>query len=75
VIKLVIELERVLGELVTLAHGDDTRRMPALKLDQTQPQPDLNGTGPVVPGVSRGQHLDSQDDIDALLASVAGQSG
>jgi len=74
VIKLVIELERVLGELVALAHGDDTRRMPALKLEQTQPQPDLNGTGPHVPGVSRGQVVDSQDDIDALLASVAGGS-
>ncbi|HET7810438.1 MAG TPA: protein phosphatase CheZ [Steroidobacteraceae bacterium] len=71
VITLVIELERVLGELVSLAHGEDTRRMPALRLEQTQPQPELNGTGPHVPGVSRGQHLDSQDDIDALLASVA----
>src|SRR4029078_10894091 len=67
VIKLVIELERVLGELVTLAHGKDTRRMPALKLDQTQPQPDLNGTGPHVPGVSRGQVVDSQDAIDAMV--------
>ena len=30
VIALVGELETVLGELVALANGDDTRRMPAL---------------------------------------------
>ena len=73
VITLVVELERVLTQLVALASGDDTRRMPVLKLEQTQPQPDhLAGTGPQVPGVSRGEMVDSQDDIDALLASVAG---
>jgi chemotaxis protein CheZ len=73
VITLVIELERVLGQLVALASGEDTRRMPALKLEQTRPQPDhLSGTGPQVPGVSQGQVVESQDDIDALLASVAG---
>lgn len=76
VITLVIELERVLGQLVALASGEDTRRMPALKLEQTRPQPDqLAGTGPQVPGVSQGQVVDSQDDIDALLASVAGGPG
>ena len=73
VITLVIELERVLGQLVALASGEDTRRMPALKLEQTRPQPDhLTASGPQVPGVSQGQVVDSQDDIDALLASVAG---
>jgi len=75
VITLVIELERVLGQLVILASGDDTRRMPALKIDPSQlaAQTDPGGGhGPQVPGVTRGQVVDSQDDIDALLASVAG---
>lgn len=74
VIRLVTELEQVLGQLVSLANGEDTRRMPALKLDQTQPQPDLEGSagaGPHVPGVGATQYVDDQGDIDALIASVA----
>jgi DNA-binding response OmpR family regulator len=39
VIALVMELERVLGKLVSLANGEETRRMPVLKLDATQPMP------------------------------------
>src|SRR4051812_7669744 len=73
VIRLVVELETVLGELVAVANGEETRRMPALKLDQTQPMPasdDTRGSGPQVPGVGGpSQFVSAQDDIDALLAS------
>jgi chemotaxis protein CheZ len=72
VITLVIELESVLGQLVALANGEDTRRMPVLRLDTTQPMPEaLMATGPQVPGISRGIVVEDQADIDALLASVA----
>jgi len=72
VITLVIELESVLGQLVALANGEDTRRMPVLRLDTTQPMPEaLMVTGPQVPGISRGIVVEDQADIDALLASVA----
>jgi chemotaxis protein CheZ len=71
VISLVGELEGVLGQLVSLANGEDTRRMPALKLPVA-----ADGTrglgGPQVPGVVNGDALGDQDDIDALIASVAG---
>jgi chemotaxis protein CheZ len=73
VIKLVIELETVLGELVALANGEDTRRMPALKLEEMQATAELRrGIGPSVPGTSDGGIVSGQEDIDALLASVAG---
>jgi len=72
VIKLVIELETVLGQLVALASGEDTRRMPALKLEEMQAAAELRrGVGPAVPGTSDGGIVSGQDDIDALLASVA----
>jgi chemotaxis protein CheZ len=77
VIRLVTELEQVLGQLVALANGEDTRRMPALKLEQTQPQPALAAepaAGPRVPGVGASKFVDDQGDIDALIASVAGGS-
>jgi hypothetical protein len=63
----------VLGQLVALANGEDTRRMPALKLPLPQePPPEWQrGTGPQVPGVGDAPAV-GQDDIDALLASVAG---
>ena len=73
VIRLVMELETVLGQLVSLAHGEDTRRMPVLKLDSTQPMPleeGSRGAGPHVPGVGTSQIVSDQDDIDALIASV-----
>jgi chemotaxis protein CheZ len=73
VIRLVMELETVLGQLVALAHGEDTRRMPILKLDPTQPMPmdeASRGSGPHVPGVGAAQIVSDQDDIDALIASV-----
>ena len=47
-----IELETVLGQLVSLASGEDTRRMPALKLDEMQGPGELRrGVGPHVPGI------------------------
>jgi chemotaxis protein CheZ len=73
VISLVGEIEAVLGQLVAIANGDETRRMPALRLP-AQPANDLQkGLGPQVPGVnSAGASVGGQDDIDALLASMAG---
>jgi chemotaxis protein CheZ len=76
VIRLVMELEAVLGKLVSLANGEETRRMPVLKLDATQPMPmeeGSRGSGPHVPGVGKSQIVSDQDDIDALIASVANQ--
>lgn len=69
VIKLVMELEGVLAQLVALASGEDTRRMPVLKINE-----DLGnrGSGPTVPGIQTSPVVNGQDDIDALLASVAG---
>jgi len=73
VIRLVIELESVLGQLVSLVDSGDTRRMPALKLDPLSDESLLRrGSGPQVPGVAQSAYVDGQDDIDALLASVAG---
>lgn len=72
VIALVGEIEAVLGQLVALANGDDTRRMPALQLP-TQNKSLQQGMGPQVPGVATaGVTVGGQDDIDALLASVGG---
>jgi len=73
VIRLVTELEMVLGQLVVLAHGEDTRRMPALKLEEMQAAVSefSRGVGPQVPGTASGEALGSQEDIDALIASVA----
>jgi chemotaxis protein CheZ len=77
VIALVGEIEAVLGQLVALANGEDTRRMPALKPptdDRSFPRGSFQqGMGPAVPGVATaGATVGGQDDIDALLASVAG---
>jgi len=70
VIKLVMELESVLAQLVALASGDDTRRMPVLRI--TPDEMGSRGTGPAVPGIQSSPVVSGQDDIDALLASVAG---
>jgi chemotaxis protein CheZ len=70
VIALVGELETVLGELVALANGEDTRRMPALT---AVAKPEWQrGAGPQVPGTSNHDSVGGQDDIDALIASMAG---
>jgi chemotaxis protein CheZ len=73
VITLVIELEGVLAQLVALANGEDTRRMPVLKLDEMQKLAETRtAAGPQVPGISGGAVVEDQADIDALIASVAG---
>lgn len=72
VIKLVMELEGVLSQIVALANGEETRRMPALKLD-ADGNVSQQGTGPAVPGVGTSALVSGQDDIDELLASVAAQ--
>jgi chemotaxis protein CheZ len=73
VIRLVMELETVLGQLVSLAHGEDTRRMPALKLPEHESRSLQQGMGPQIPGVSASSDaVAGQDDIDALLASMGG---
>jgi chemotaxis protein CheZ len=72
VIRLVVELETVLGRLVSLANGEDTRRMPALKLNEAPVAGESRRvTGPQVPGTAGGTTITSQEDIDALLANVA----
>jgi chemotaxis protein CheZ len=73
VISLVGEIEAVLSQLVAIANGDETRRMPALR-PAADVQADMQkGLGPQVPGVnSAGASVGGQDDIDALLASMAG---
>ena len=73
VIALVGEIEMVLGQLVALSNGDDTRRMPALSIPVAKSSTMMSGLGPQVPGVSSpGEAVAGQDDIDALLASMAG---
>jgi chemotaxis protein CheZ len=73
VIALVGEIEAVLGQLVALSNGDDTRRMPALKPSASDGKANWQqGLGPQVPGVTDASAVAGQDDIDALLASVAG---
>ena len=73
VIALVGEIEAVLGQLVALANGDDTRRMPVLKAPaEGQKAGWEQGVGPQVPGITDASAVAGQDDIDALLASVAG---
>lgn len=73
VISLVGEIEAVLGQLVALSNGEDTRRMPALRVAGAERGNMQAGMGPHVPGVnSPGSAVGGQDDIDALLASMAG---
>jgi chemotaxis protein CheZ len=73
VISLVGEIEAVLGQLVALSNGEDTRRMPALRVAGAERGNLQSGMGPQVPGVSSpGAAVGGQDDIDALLASMAG---
>ena len=71
IIALVGELEAVLAQLVALANGEDTRRMPQLRLP-TASEDLRRGAGPQVPGVSSNDAMSEQDDIDALIASMGG---
>ena len=71
IIALVGELEAVLAQLVALANGEDTRRMPQLRLPAAAE--DLRrGAGPQIPGISTADAMSEQDDIDALIASMGG---
>jgi chemotaxis protein CheZ len=76
VISLVGEIEQVLGQLAAIANGtataSDTRRMPTLRVSEA-PQNWQQGLGPQVPGIVDATAVAGQDDIDALLASMAGQ--
>jgi chemotaxis protein CheZ len=75
VIALVGEIEEVLGQLVALSNGEDTRRMPALKLPIDKAAANAGwqqGLGPQVPGITDQNAVSDQDDIDALIASMAG---
>jgi chemotaxis protein CheZ len=71
VTSLVGELEDVLGQLVALTNGEDTRRMPALRVPPEQ-KDWRGGVGPQVPGTEASDAMSGQDDIDALLNSIAG---
>jgi chemotaxis protein CheZ len=71
VIELVSELEAVMGQLVALANGEDTRRMPALQMP-ADAEAMLRGTGPQVPGLGDAGAMDDQQDVDALLARLGG---
>lgn len=66
---LVGELEAVLGQLVALANGEETRVVRSLR--PPEPGPELQrGIGPHVPGINDGSAVSGQSDIDELLASV-----
>ena len=68
VIKLVDELEQVLGKLVRIADGNEVTSMV-----RTLPTP-MNweqGMGPQVSGLESADAVAGQDDIDALLSQMA----
>jgi len=68
VIALVDELERVLGKLVQIAEGHEVTSLVRV-LPST---PDWQqGMGPQVEGISNGDAVSGQDDIDALLSQMA----
>jgi chemotaxis protein CheZ len=71
VIGLVGELEAVLGGLVALSNGEDTRRMPVLRMPDDA-ESLRRGTGPQVPGLHDADAVDGQQDVDALLARMGG---
>jgi chemotaxis protein CheZ len=73
VIALVGEIEEVLSQLVALSNGEETRRMPALRPEGLPDKAGWQaGVGPQVPGISDVSAVSDQDDIDALIASMAG---
>jgi len=65
------DLEAVLAQLVALTNGEDTRRMPMLRPAGADGAW-RRAAGPRVPGVDDANSVNGQDDIDALLANVAG---
>jgi chemotaxis protein CheZ len=73
VIALVGEIEEVLSQLVALSNGEETRRMPMLRVEAGLDKDGWqNGLGPQVPGIADVSAVSDQDDIDALIASMAG---
>ncbi len=62
VMSLVDELERALIELASIVDGKDA----AARREQTMGR----GRGPVVPGVSHGEVVSGQQDVDALLSDL-----
>jgi chemotaxis protein CheZ len=62
VMTLVDELEAALGELVRIAGPCVAAR--------EEPETDSRGVGPVVPGVSHGNAVSGQTDVDALLSDL-----
>lgn len=66
VIKLVQDVEQSLVGLirVTASHTNTTNNNSVKKED------DRKGHGPVVPGVTRGEVLNNQDDVDSLLSEL-----
>lgn len=65
VITLVDDVEHKLVELVRLS-GSRTKSSDSV----TSEGPDTSPHGPVVPGVDKGDVLNSQDDVDSLLSSL-----
>ena len=65
VITLVNDLEGKLVELVRLSGGQENRSK-----DKIVDGPDISPQGPAVPGVDKGNLVNSQDDVDDLLSSL-----
>jgi len=68
VIALVDELEKVLGKLVCIADGHEVTGMQRALPSQPDWQ---RGLGPQIAGISNGDAVSGQDDIDALLSQMA----
>lgn len=68
VIALVDDLEKVLGKLVQLAEGNEVTALVRSLPSQVDWQ---RGVGPQVAGISNGDAVSGQDDIDALLSQMA----
>jgi chemotaxis protein CheZ len=68
VIALVDELEKVLSKLVDIAEGNEVTSMQRALVAQPDWQ---RGLGPQVEGISNGDAVSGQDDIDALLSQMA----
>jgi len=68
VIALVDELEKVLGKLVQIAEGNEVTSL--VRALPSQPGWE-RGLGPQVAGITNGDAMSGQDDIDALLSQMA----
>jgi chemotaxis protein CheZ len=66
VIKLVIEVEQALGELVSIAMSEREGGT----ADDSDEFKNARGHGPVVPGVEHGAVVGGQTDVDALLSNL-----